>query len=353
MRMRDSDERVAAVQPSVADGQTPSAPKRPRRHRALRVSVLALLVLAGPAYYEFRVRLPVGSGPAGPAVPRSAFAKPWTTRPVLLLGLGDSVTAGYGARKGYSYFDRLVANPSDEYDDIRGLCLSAVLPNLTARNGALSGSTSLDQAGLLAHAFAPPAGAVTGAAATTVASADTQPADTLGLVVMTVGGNDLIHSYGRSPPREGAMYGATLAQAQPWIAAFEPRLGGLLDDIAARFPGGCHIFLANIYDPTDGGGDAPLGLLPAWPDGEAILQQYNAVVARCAAARPNVHLVNIHDAFLGHGFHCRQFWRGHYHFADPHYWYYGNVEDPNERGYDALRRLFLIEIAKVLGAKAE
>ncbi len=27
-----------------------------------------------------------------------------------------------------------------------------------------------------------------------------------------------------------------------------------------------------------------------------------------------------------------------------HYWYYTNLEDPNERGYDAIRRLFLLEM---------
>lgn len=40
-------------------------------------------------------------------------------------------------------------------------------------------------------------------------------------------------------------------------------------------------------------------------------------------------------------------WRRHYRAEDPHYWYFGNLEDPNDRGYDALRRLFLIEIAGV------
>jgi hypothetical protein len=62
-------------------------------------------------------------------------------------------------------------------------------------------------------------------------------------------------------------------------------------------------------------------------------------------------LVNIHDAFLGHGIHATQFWREHYQVRDPHWWYYGNVEDPNDRGYDAIRRLFLIEMARVLGER--
>ncbi|MBC8117927.1 MAG: hypothetical protein H7062_26345 [Candidatus Saccharimonas sp.] len=43
--------------------------------------------------------------------------------------------------------------------------------------------------------------------------------------------------------------------------------------------------------------------------------------------------------FLGHGIHCT------------HYWYWDNLEDPNDRGYDAIRRLFLIEMARILPAK--
>jgi hypothetical protein len=33
-----------------------------------------------------------------------------------------------------------------------------------------------------------------------------------------------------------------------------------------------------------------------------------------------------------------------------HYWYATNLEDPNDRGYDAIRRLFLIEMAKEAGS---
>jgi hypothetical protein len=61
--------------------------------------------------------------------------------------------------------------------------------------------------------------------------------------------------------------------------------------------------------------------------------------------------VDIHGAFLGHGLTCRQFWRSHYRSNDPNYWYFENLEDPNDRGYDALRRLFLIEIARAVMTK--
>ena len=137
------------------------------------------------------------------------------------------------------------------------------------------------------------------------------------------------------------MYGATLEQAQPWIAAYEQRLGEMLDLIIARFPGGCHIFLGDIYDPTDGTGNAPSFYMPAWDDALAIHGEYNRVIHEAAAERQEVHVVPLHQTFLGHGIHCRQFFRKHYCREDPTFWYYGNIEDPNDRGHDAVRRVFL------------
>jgi len=300
-----------------------------KRWRLLLIVLVGALLIGGAlASREFWFYLPAGEGPAGPAVSREPFQQAWTEREVLLLGVGDSVTAGYGASAGRSYFDRLVKNPDDEFAEMRGICLSAALPNLRSENLAISGSTSLHHLDILRE------------------SLPQQDAKTLGLVVMTTGGNDLIHNYGRSPPREGAMYGAAMAQAKPWIAAFEKRLDAMFDLLNARFPGGCQVFVADIYDPTDGVGEPGLTGLPPWPDGLEILGAYNDAIRRTAAKRPNVHVVPMHREFLGHGIYCRQPWREHYRAGDPHYWYADNIEDPNERGYDAIRRLFLIEMAK-------
>jgi lysophospholipase L1-like esterase len=287
------------------------------------------IVLLGTAFYYLSVYFihPVGSGPAGPPVSRAAFSKPWTDRPVFLVGIGDSVTAGFGARKGYSYFDRLVTSPSDEFADMKGICLQTVMPKLQFTNLAISGSTSLEHVKKELPRLL------------------TADSNVLGIVVLTTGGNDLIHNYGRTPPRDQAMYGANLEQAKPWIEDFDRRLDLMIDEITARFPGGCRIFLANIYDPTDGVGDIRHTTLPDWPDGLKILSAYNEIIQKCVDAHTNVHLVNMHDAFLGHGIHCAQFWTEHYDRKDPHYWYFINLEDPNERGYDALRRLFLNEMA--------
>ena len=93
---------------------------------------LAFLVLAGvvivglvAGWCHFRFARPVGSGPAGPAVSRDGFRAPWSDRPVVLLGLGDSVTQGLGASVGgRSYFQRLRQNPDGEFPEMQGICLS-------------------------------------------------------------------------------------------------------------------------------------------------------------------------------------------------------------------------------------
>ena len=295
------------------------------------IAILAAgIVLVGVALFYLFVHFvhPVGHGPAGPTVPHDLFSRPWTSRPVLLVGIGDSVTAGFGARRGYSYFDRLVKNPPDEFADMNGICLRTVIPKLQFTNLAISGSTSLEHMERELPRLA------------------TAGSNVVGIVVLTTGGNDLIHNYGRTPPRDQAMYGASLEQAKPWIENFDRRLDSMINEITARFPGSCQIFLANIYDPTDGAGDIKRTGLPDWPDGLKILSDYNEIIRKCTNTHTNVQLVNMHDAFLGHGIHCAQFWTIHYDWKDPHYWYFVNLEDPNERGYDVIRRLFLIEIAK-------
>lgn len=252
---------------------------------------------------------------------------------MLLLGLGDSVTDGLGARKGWSYFDRLITTPADEVVDLGGLSLSAVFPNLRATNLALSGSTSLQHWDREFRRL------------------PTVESNTWVIVTMTTGGNDLIQRYGKEPPREGAMYGATWEQAQPWVTNFEQRLEQMIQRLNETYPGRCEIFLANVYDPTDGLGSFSIARLPHWPDGPRLLRAYNDNIARCAGRHVNVHLVDLHQSFLGHGFRCAQFWSAHYRRDDPHFWYYLNIEDPNERGYDAIRRLFLNEMIAVFAPR--
>jgi lysophospholipase L1-like esterase len=294
-------------------------------------SLFCLLIVF---YIQFFMRRPIGQGPAGPAVSAQAFRQHWTNQKVKLVGVGDSITAGLGAKSpDHTFFNRLIINPSDEYPDMKGKCLSVVLPNLDSENLAISGSTSVEHLAVIEDRL------------------PRQPDDVFGLVVMTTGGNDLIHSYGRMPPKENAMYGASLQQATPWIENYAQRLNLMLSKIKAAFPGGCEIYLADIYDPTDGVGDAPSVYLPHWPDGLAIHRKYNDAIKQAIKTHAQVYHVPLHQTFLGHGAHCRQFWRANYDSDDPHYWFYDNIEDPNDRGYDAIRRVFLNVIVKHTGLR--
>jgi lysophospholipase L1-like esterase len=289
------------------------------------IAALVVVTIACGIIY-FNAYLPQGKGPAGPSVPAGLFTHVWSEKKVLLLGIGDSITDGYGARDGFSYFERLVRNPIGDCNDMSGKNLSAVFPKLKTKNIASSGTTSIQHFKDIESLIIEP--------------------NIFGIIVMTTGGNDLIHSYGRLPPKEGAMYGATFEQAKPWIDNFRKRLDLMIIKLNEVFPSGCQIFIANIYDPSDGTGNTLSWLtgLPAWPDGEKILAAYNKIIAECADKYDYVHLVDIHTTFLGHGLHCRQIWIKNYRWRDPTYWYYLNIEDPSERGYDAIRRLFLNEM---------
>ena len=223
-----------------------------------------------------------------------------------------------------------MTNPPDDFTDMRGLCLNSIFPKLTVSNQAVNGSTSIDCLQEQLPRIKP------------------YGKDVFGIVVLTTGGNDLIHMYGRIPPCEGAMYGATLEQAQPWIANFEKRLDMIIASLKSVFPGGCYIYLGNIYDPSDGIGNAKAAGLPSWPDMLKVLDAYNACIERIANQCSDVDLVDIHGTFLGHGLACRQFWQTHYQHQDPHYWYFDNLEDPNDRGHEAIRRIFLDRIVETL-----
>lgn len=252
-------------------------------------------------------------------VPTQFRSQPWQNGPDRLIGIGDSITDGFGATNGRGYFQRL-SDPADP------LSLAGRWPQVESENFATSCSTSLDH---WEHQLK---------------QVPTYPKDEHGWVVITSGGNDIIHNYGRSTPEEGAMYGATLEQARPWIENYEVRLEAILTALKDRFPGGCDIFLGNIYDPTDGVGDIENAhqFLPPWEDGLEIHAAYNEVIKRVAAKHDWVHLVDIHSTFMGHGIHRK---RG----VD--YWYFYNLGDPNDEGYEALRAIFLQRMEEVAQAR--
>ncbi|MHC4927962.1 MAG: hypothetical protein ACYTER_11700, partial [Planctomycetota bacterium] len=85
-------------------------------HFRWRMALLCLLIITVfvgcigcRLYNAIRVR-PIGTGPAGPVVAAEPFEKAWMDGPVVFLGVGDSITRGYGAPGGLTYFDLLEQN---------------------------------------------------------------------------------------------------------------------------------------------------------------------------------------------------------------------------------------------------
>ena len=157
--------------------------------------------------------------------------------PTVLVGIGDSITRGSGSTPFRSYFHLLVKNNDEQYPDMAGRDLAHVFPDLATCN--LSTPATESEHHLRSQ----------------VPSIRSYPETVRGIVVITFGGNDLIHDYGESPPRDGAVYGCTYSQVVEWSGNFRRRLRSIIEGVTGKFPGGCEIFLANIYDPTDGVGD--------------------------------------------------------------------------------------------------
>lgn len=298
--------------------------------------VFVMLGLVGCMGLFRLVNPPQGSGPAGGAVEGEVYRKVWREGPVLLVGMGDSVVTGFGARPGRGFFELLTLQPEDDDATLKGCTLRAVYPDLRIINVAENSSSSGDHL------------------RTQLRRVPKQREEVHGLVVISTGGIDLIHDYGSAEPRDEALYGAGWEEGRVYAQNFRERLEQLLDGLIERFPGGCDIYLATIFDPTDGVGDIEnvnfmlraVRPLPAWPDGLKIHAAFNQHIREAAAARPQVHVVDVHRAMLGHGLHCRESSRPFYDAKDPTYWYYYNLEDPNERGYDAIRRAFLRAMAE-------
>ncbi len=304
------------------------------------IGLILLLILMGFGYVGWRIywvlqSRPMGSGPTGPAPNPQSFTRPWREGKICVLALGDSITRGYGATRTSHYVSLLIRNDDDLYPDMKGLDLQAVFPRLDSLNVAVDYTTTKDH--LMCQLPRIP----------------TFDSDIFGVVLITSGGNDLIHDYGRSTPRDGAMYGCTIDQGRIWTARVQDRLRQILQGVNAKFPGGCEIFLANLYDPTDGLSDPQNFGLPRWSDSIKVLAEMNRRIAELCTEFANVHCVDIHSPFMGHGIHCRDWWRKCYRRQDPTWWYSPNLEDPNVRGHDAIRRCFLQQIIQAIASEPD
>ncbi len=278
----------------------------------------------------------MGQGPVDLEVPRAPFQKVLSTDKVYLIGLGDSVITGFGSQ-GAGLFPLLLGEvPRDPLQ----LNLKQVYPKIDYINLA-GNSTTIAMHLDCVRGYRRRLQALDGPA----------------IVVLSTGGIDLIHDYGNGLPRDGALYGSPLENLPRDRKVFAERLSQLMLAIKGALPKGVEVYIQTISDPTDGVGDIEhvspvlrMGRpLPHWEAGMAYLAAWNEEIMALEKPFAFVHVVDVHGLFLGHGIHCRDQTNPNYNARDPGYWYYWNLEDPNIRGYDAIRRGYLRKWAAVHG----
>lgn len=152
------------------------------------------------------------------------------------------------------------------------------------------------------------------------------------LVIGTLGTGD--NTFGRGSPA-----------GREWFLSNLSALLDLLQD-PQRFPDGASLYLANIYDQTDGTGH----LLDCWPGNDRIALQAAFAAANegslALARERGFAWVDTRGHFRGHGGRFDDPTFEAHDPEDPTLWY-GDCVHPDPRGHDELRRLFLAAIEGV------
>jgi len=263
---------------------------------------------------------PEDTGP--PPVPLDPDVASWSPdfAPLPAVGrviyLGDSVTAGYGiANQRNTYTELLLENNDDRWPDFVGDELTSRYGELEIVDVSRSGAQTADIVNLQIPNMEAELGSVV--------SGPT-------LVIMTIGGNDIT----------GAMGSGGLDTIADEVEANIEAIAQVFTD-PTRFPDGSLMLLANVYEPTDGAGQADqcfFGL-----DVTAVEPILDDINGRSLALAQDYGFawVDIRGHFRGHGWNYDQTGIEAYDQADPTLWFQEDCIHPNKRGHHELRRLFL------------
>jgi lysophospholipase L1-like esterase len=236
----------------------------------------------------------------------------WTpSAPVRVVYLGDSVTAGVGASSNdLAYAELLVEDVATEYDDLDIESIYGALEVVdVSEGGATTGSLISRQLPNLEDAVG------------ATASGET-------IVVMTIGGNDAQQALN------------PFADAEAVVATMLANIEEIVLTLQDQFPDGAYIYLANVYEPSDGTGQTGacfFGLnysdkLPLLDEADQSLRDMGADLGFAA--------LDMRAHFEGHGFNREDANLDTHHADDPSMWFENDCIHPNDRGHHEIRRLF-------------
>ena len=235
--------------------------------------------------------------------------------PLTVVFLGDSITAGVGAGDGRSYSELLEENDDATYPDYAEIDLQSQFPTATtfvnvAQGGAQTNDLPDQIAAIESQLSFPVAGPV--------------------MIGLTIGGNDLVNVIFNPSTR------------QQTVDAINANIGSFISwtEDASKFPDGAYVYLANVYDPSDGVGEAEECFF-GFDTSEAVIALQDANAAnRVMAEQRGFAMVDMHGHFLGHGLNYDMTDNAEYDAADPTLWFESDCIHPNERGHHELRRVF-------------
>lgn len=242
--------------------------------------------------------------------------------PQRVIFLGDSITERYGASEdGLAYVGLMEQNDDTVWPERAGDDLATLYPDLTEFVDVSRGGATTDT--LLSSQ---------------IPKLDDQmsfPAEGESIVVITIGGNDvtLLLTSGSTD------YSEPLQTIQDNLR----EIVGFFQD-PANFPDGAYLYVTNVYDPSDGTGQADecfYGL-----DLSHLMEPMAQTNAGYAAMAEELGfaMVDMHGHYLGHGFNADDQTNEHYAGDDYALWFYQDCIHPNDAGHNEIRRLFMSAI---------
>jgi lysophospholipase L1-like esterase len=240
-----------------------------------------------------------------------AAEKPTDAKRIIVLG--DSISTGTGASTpGLSYFGLLGKNDAAWTAELKTSFSARYGHDVDLVNVAVNGATT----GSMAQHQLDALGAALGG-----------PAAGHSIVVLTIGGNDL----------QSAITDAFLGGTDDALANLRTTVTYLQDK--AKFPDGTSIYLATVYDPSDGEGHAQGCFLnQTLPTFVTALDTWRTKYI-ALGTELGFSVVDSLGHFHGHGHNFDHTANPYYQASDATGWFSDCVH-PNDRGHDELRRLF-------------
>jgi lysophospholipase L1-like esterase len=232
----------------------------------------------------------------------------WTHGRVVYAALGDSMSIDdYAGGLGRGAASLLWRNRDHDFPAWAGRDLTACDPTarlaLLASDGATSTTVAAEQLGRLRRLGVTPT-----------------------LATLTMGGNDLLATYGDAAAARQAIQ--TVTHNGRVV------LAGLRTLMGSQAP----IVVATVYDPSDGSGDAGRLGLPPWPEALELLARLNRAL-RALAEEHQALVADVHNRFLGHGLAAGDPTQPAARPPDRGVWYCGLIE-PNAWGASEIRAAF-------------